>query len=90
MEKIIDIFQHEFAIRALIASSMVGVMCGILGCFIVLKNMSLIGDALSHAILPGVVAGFLIAGWQCESMGQEALPANTLTQGVCAGVRPWS
>lgn len=63
MEQVIEIFQHEFAIRALIASSIVGVMCGILGCFIVLKNMSLIGDALSHAILPGVVAGFLIAGY---------------------------
>lgn len=63
MEKVLDIFQHEFAIRALVASSMVGIMCGILGCFIVLKNMSLIGDALSHAILPGVVAGFLIAGY---------------------------
>lgn len=63
MEKIIEIFQYEFAIRALIASSMVGVMCGILGCFIVLRNMSLIGDALSHAILPGVVVGYLIAGY---------------------------
>ncbi|MCL4153417.1 UNVERIFIED_CONTAM: hypothetical protein GTU68_045229, partial [Idotea baltica] len=42
---------------------MVGIMCGVLGCFIVLRNMSLIGDALSHAILPGVVAGFLVAGY---------------------------
>lgn len=63
MEKILDLFQYEFTIRALIASSMVGVMCGILGCFIVLRNMSLIGDALSHAILPGVVVGYLIAGY---------------------------
>ncbi|MEM6803919.1 MAG: iron chelate uptake ABC transporter family permease subunit [Bacteroidota bacterium] len=63
MEKILDLFQYEFTIRALIASSMVGIMCGILGCFIVLRNMSLIGDALSHAILPGVVVGYLIAGY---------------------------
>ncbi len=58
-----EVFTHEYAIRAFYASAMVGVMCGVLGCFIVLRNMSLIGDALSHAILPGVVAGFMIAGY---------------------------
>ena len=56
------IFEYEYAIRALLASAMVGLMCGLLGCFIFLRNMALVGDALSHAILPGVVAGFLIAG----------------------------
>ncbi|MFN7120287.1 MAG: metal ABC transporter permease, partial [Saprospiraceae bacterium] len=55
-----EILQQEWAIRALIASMLVGVMCGVLGCFIVLRNMSLIGDALAHAILPGVVFAFLI------------------------------
>jgi len=57
-----NLFEYEYAIRALFASAMVGLMCGILGCFIFLRNMALVGDALSHAILPGVVAGFLIAG----------------------------
>ncbi|MEM7655953.1 MAG: metal ABC transporter permease [Bacteroidota bacterium] len=63
MDTILEMFQYEFAVRALLASTMVGLMCGVLGCFIVLKNMSLIGDALSHAILPGVVVGFMIAGY---------------------------
>jgi ABC-type Mn2+/Zn2+ transport system permease subunit len=61
--EIIEILQYEWAIRALIASSMVGIMCGVLGVFIVLRNMSLIGDALSHAILPWVVFGFVVAGY---------------------------
>ncbi len=57
-------FTHEeWAIRALIASSLVGITCGVLGCFIVLRNMAMIGDALSHAILPGVVAAFVIVGY---------------------------
>ena len=60
---LLEILQQEWAIRALIASSMVGLMCGVLGCFIVLRNMSLIGDALSHAILPGVVFAFMIVGY---------------------------
>lgn len=62
MNEFLAIFQHEYAIRALIASVIVGITCGILGCFVTLRRMALIGDALSHAILPGVVAGFLFFG----------------------------
>ena len=58
-----DILQEPWAIRALIASTMVGLTCGALGAFIVLRNMSLIGDALSHAILPGVVLAFVLLGY---------------------------
>jgi len=41
-------------------SVLVGVACGVLGCFVVLRRMALIGDALSHAVLPGVVIAFLV------------------------------
>ncbi len=58
-----QIIQEPWALRALIASTMVGVTCGTLGAFIVLRNMSLIGDALSHAILPGVVVAFVLLGY---------------------------
>ncbi len=64
MSEILYTFTHEaWAIRALIASSLVGITCGVLGCFIVLRNMALIGDALAHAILPGVVVAFMIFGF---------------------------
>ena len=63
MGDLLDILSYEWAWRALLASSMVGLMCGILGCFIVLRNMAMIGDALSHAILPGVVLAFIILGY---------------------------
>ncbi|MBR9920789.1 MAG: iron chelate uptake ABC transporter family permease subunit [Bacteroidetes bacterium] len=63
MDTILQVFQQEWALRALIASTMVGLTCGVLGCFIVLRNMALIGDALSHAILPGVVFAFMIVGY---------------------------
>jgi ABC-type Mn2+/Zn2+ transport system permease subunit/Mn-dependent DtxR family transcriptional regulator len=62
MEELLQALQTEWAIRALIASSLVGITCGVLGCFIVLRNMALIGDALSHAILPGVVVAFVVMG----------------------------
>jgi ABC-type Mn2+/Zn2+ transport system permease subunit/Mn-dependent DtxR family transcriptional regulator len=60
MTEILQQFAEPWAFRALIASALVGITCGILGCFIVLRNMALIGDALSHAILPGVVVAFMI------------------------------
>ena len=63
MTEILEFFHYSLAIRGLIAASLVGIMCGLLGCFIVLRNMSLIGDALSHAILPGVVFAFMIFGY---------------------------
>ena len=43
-------------------SVLVGVACGVLGCFVVLRRMALIGDALSHAVLPGVVIAFMLTG----------------------------
>ncbi len=41
---------------------LLGVTCGLLGCFIVLRRQSLLGDAIGHAVLPGVCVGFLLAG----------------------------
>ncbi len=57
-----ELLEQAYAQRALLAAVLTGLLCGVLGCFILLRNMSLIGDALSHAVLPGVVGGFLIAG----------------------------
>ncbi len=61
--EILQVLSEEWAIRALVASSLVGVMCGVIGCFMVLRNMSLIGDAISHAILPGIFFAFIIVGY---------------------------
>ncbi len=73
-----EIFQYEFAIRALLASSLVGILCGLLGCFIILRNMALIGDALSHAILPGVVVGFLLTGYSLTGFFSGAVVAGLI------------
>jgi len=70
---------EEWAIRALIASSLVGITCGVLGCFIVLRNMAMIGDALSHAILPGVVLAFVIVGYSTLGFFIGATAAGLIT-----------
>lgn len=79
MSELLEILQQEWAIRALIASSLVGIMCGVLGCFIVLRNMSLVGDALAHAILPGVVFAFVIVGYSALGFFTGAVIAGLLT-----------
>ncbi len=55
-----DPFALEFMQRALIASLIVGVLCSVLGCFVVLRGMAFLGDALAHAILPGVAIAYLL------------------------------
>jgi len=55
-------FEYAFAARALVASVLVGALCGLVGTFMVLRRMSLIGDAAGHATLPGVVGAFLVTG----------------------------
>jgi len=53
-------FTLEFMQRALAASLIVGVVCSVLGCFVVLRAMAFLGDALAHAILPGVAVAYLL------------------------------
>jgi manganese/iron transport system permease protein len=51
---------YDFFVRALIASALVGIACAIVGSFVVLKGMSFIGDAVSHAAFPGIVIAYLV------------------------------
>jgi ABC-type Mn2+/Zn2+ transport system permease subunit len=55
-----DPLSYGFMVRGLLAAIMVGVICPIIGAYMVLKGLSFFGDALSHAILPGVVIAFLL------------------------------
>ncbi len=77
--ELFDLFNYALGIRALIASVLVGLMCGVLGCFIVLRNMSLVGDALAHAVLPGVVVGFVVAGAGVMAIFTGAVVAGLIT-----------
>ena len=52
--------QYNFLQTALITAILVGVMSGIIGSFIILRGMSLMGDAISHAVLPGVAVAYML------------------------------
>src|SRR5919108_6666871 len=52
---------YPFMQRALIVSILVGAVCAVLSCYLVLKGWSLMGDAISHAVLPGIVIAYVFA-----------------------------
>jgi manganese/iron transport system permease protein len=51
-----------FMQRGMLAVVMVGTLCAIIGCYVVLRSMAFLGDALAHAILPGVAVAYLLKG----------------------------
>ena len=53
---------YGFMQRGLLAAVMVGVLCAVIGCYVVLRSMAFLGDALAHAILPGVAVAYLFHG----------------------------
>jgi manganese/iron transport system permease protein len=53
---------YPFMLRALLASVVVGVLCAVMGTYVVLRGMAFLGDALAHAILPGVAIAYLLHG----------------------------
>lgn len=63
----------------LLCSVLVGGVLGVLGCFVILRRMALIGDAISHAVLPGVVIAFLLVSTGITGLFVGALLAGVLT-----------
>jgi len=56
-----DPFSYVFMQRGFMAALMVGVMCSIIGCYVVLRGMAFLGDAMAHAVLPGVAVAYLLS-----------------------------
>jgi manganese/iron transport system permease protein len=60
VELLLSPFQFDFMVNALVISVLVAVPMALLSCFLVLKGWSLMGDAISHAIFPGVVIAYMV------------------------------
>lgn len=56
---LVEPWQYGFFQRAAMEVTIVGVICGLVGCFVVLRGLAFIGDALAHAVFPGVVLSYL-------------------------------
>jgi len=60
LDWLLDPLTHEFMRRALMVSALVGGVCGLLSCYMTLKGWALMGDAVSHAVMPGVVVAYAL------------------------------
>jgi manganese/iron transport system permease protein len=59
---LIEPFSYSFMQRGLLEVLMVGVLCAVMGTYVVLRSMAFLGDALAHAVLPGVAIAYLLGG----------------------------
>jgi ABC-type Mn2+/Zn2+ transport system permease subunit len=71
--------QYVFMIRALVAAILVGVVCAVIGTYVVLRGMAFFGDALAHSILPGVAIGYLVGGGERSVVFWSAMVAAVLS-----------
>ncbi len=62
IETLLMPFQYEYMLKAIFVSGLIGGVCAFLSCFVTLKGWSLMGDALSHSIVPGVAVAYQL-GW---------------------------
>ncbi|MBC8508936.1 MAG: metal ABC transporter permease [Chloroflexi bacterium] len=76
---ILEPLQYAFMVRGLIASVMVGIVCAVVGTYVVLRSMAFFGDALAHAILPGIAVGYLVGDGAREPLFWWALIAAILS-----------
>lgn len=72
LEMLLEPLLYPFMVRGLLASVLVGTLCAVVGSYVVLRGMAFFGDALAHAILPGVAASYLMGAnlfWGALAMG---------------------
>jgi ABC-type Mn2+/Zn2+ transport system permease subunit len=61
IEWVLNPLSYAFMQRGLLAALMIGVLCAVIGCYVVLRSMAFLGDAMAHAVLPGIAIAYLLA-----------------------------
>lgn len=78
--------EFAFMRRALVATLALSLSAAPLGVFLTLRRMSLLGDALSHAVLPGVAIGFMVGGLSLTAMAAGGVVAGLVVAGLAGAV----
>lgn len=73
MNWLLEPLAYQFMQRGLLASVIVGVLCAVMGTYVVLRGMAFLGDAMAHAILPGVAVAYLFGGNLLIGAGAAAI-----------------
>jgi ABC-type Mn2+/Zn2+ transport system permease subunit len=83
MDFLTEPFDAEFVRTGALAAAVVGVLCGVVGCYVILRGMALMADSLAHGVLPGVAIAFaLTAGSAGEDPDDLALFVGALVAGL--------
>ena len=78
LDWLVQPLRYDFMVRGLVAAVLVGVVCAVVGTYVVLRGMAFFGDALAHTILPGVAIGYLVSGGAREPLFWWALGTAVL------------
>ncbi len=68
LELILNPLQYSFMVRGMSAAVLTGIVCAVVGVYVVIRGMAFFGDALAHSILPGVAVGYLMTGGAREPL----------------------
>jgi ABC-type Mn2+/Zn2+ transport system permease subunit len=80
---LIDPFEAEFVRTGALAAAAVGILCGVVGCYVVLRGMALMADSLAHGVLPGIAIAFMVtAGTAGEEPDRLAIGIGALLAGL--------
>ena len=85
MDFLIEPFEAEFVRTGMLAAMLVGILCGVVGCYVVLRGMALMADSLAHGVLPGIAVAFMLAGGSTaagEAPDQLAISIGALVAGL--------
>lgn len=86
LEVLLEPLQYDFMVRALVTAGVAAVVCSLLSCWLVLVGWSLMGDAVSHAVLPGVVLAYVLGA----PFALGALAFGVLAVALIGGLRDTS
>lgn len=79
LDLLLEPLSYAFMLRGMLAALMVGIVSAVVGTYVVLRGMAFFGDALAHAILPGIAIGYLVSGPARASLFWWALGSGVVT-----------
>lgn len=82
MDFITEPFSAEFVRDGAVAAALVGVLCAVVGCYVVLRGMALMADSLAHGVLPGIAVAFMVTGSGGGEPNAVAINAGALVAGL--------
>lgn len=83
MEFLTEPFGAEFVRTGALAAAAVGILCGVVGCYVLMRGLALVADSLAHGVLPGIALAFVLtAGSGGEGASEVAITAGALVAGL--------